>query len=49
MDQIKYRVNTELYRPDFPIEHRIYSKESPGMQWHKDLLMYDHFELNQFL
>lgn len=41
MDQIKYTLNTEIYRPEFPIEHRIYSKESPGMQWHKDLLMYD--------
>jgi len=40
MNQIKMNLNKKLYPSKFPIEHRYYPKDSPGMQWHKDLLMY---------
>ena len=32
--------NNNIKSSDFPIEHRIYPKGSPGMEWHSDLLMY---------
>ena len=32
--------NENIIKSDFPIEHRIYPKGSPGMEWHSDLLMY---------
>ena len=41
MDQIKMKLNKKLYPSKFPIEHRYYPKDSPGMHWHKDLLMYE--------
>lgn len=41
IDQIKHNLNTEVYPSKFPIEHRYYPKNSPGMRWHKDLLMYE--------
>ena len=40
MNQIQHNLNKELYPSKFPIEHRYYSEDSQGMQWHKDLLMY---------
>ena len=40
MNQIQHNLNKELYPSKFPIEHRYYSEDSEGMQWHKDLLMY---------
>jgi len=42
MKLLKKELNTtSLMKSDFPIEHRIYAKDSPGMDWHKDLLMYE--------
>ena len=40
MNQIQHNLNKVLYPSKFPIEHRYYSEDSEGMQWHKDLLMY---------
>tara|TARA_B100000686_G_C16751718_1_gene952942 strand:- start:1154 stop:1771 length:618 start_codon:yes stop_codon:yes gene_type:complete len=38
--QIEINLDKKLYPSKFPIEHRYYPKDSPGMPWHKDLLMY---------
>ncbi len=40
MDKIQRYINTKIYPSDFPIEHRFYHKESGGMDWHKDTLLY---------
>jgi len=40
MNKIQPFLNHKIYPSKFPIEHRIYSTDSPGMRWHKDLLMY---------
>jgi len=38
---LKQRLNqSNLMKSDFPIEHRIYPKESEGMMWHSDTLLY---------
>ena len=38
---LKQRLNqSNLMKSDFPIEHRIYPKESEGMAWHSDTLLY---------
>ena len=39
---IKKKLNIDnINRSEFPIEHRYYEDDSPGMHWHKDLLMYE--------
>tara|TARA_Y100000590_G_scaffold254464_2_gene285775 strand:+ start:238 stop:882 length:645 start_codon:yes stop_codon:yes gene_type:complete len=38
--KINKHLNHKIYPSDFPIEHRFYLDNSPGMRWHKDLLMY---------
>ena len=40
INQLEVNINKRLYPSTFPIEHRYYSQDSQGMQWHKDLLMY---------
>ena len=40
INQIELNLDKKLYPSEFPIEHRFYPKDSPGMDWHKDLLMY---------
>ena len=40
MDKVQRYINTKIYPSDFPIEHRFYHKESAGMDWHKDTLLY---------
>jgi len=39
--KIQRKVNPKIYSSDFPIEHRFYHKESEGMKWHKDTLLYE--------
>ena len=39
--RIQEKINPKIYPSEFPIEHRFYPSDSPGMQWHKDLLMYE--------
>ena len=39
--KIQRKVNPKIYPSDFPIEHRFYHKESEGMRWHKDTLLYE--------
>ena len=41
MSKIQKRLNNTIYRSTFPIEHRLYPIDSPGMKWHTDLLMYE--------
>lgn len=38
--KIQRKVNPKIYPSEFPIEHRFYHKESDGMRWHKDTLLY---------
>ncbi len=40
MNKVQRYINTKIYPSDFPIEHRFYHKESSGMGWHKDTLLY---------
>lgn len=40
MDTIQTYLNNKIYPSEFPIEHRIYHRDSSGMRWHKDTLLY---------
>ena len=40
LNQIEINLDKQLYQSTFPIEHRFYPSNSPGMHWHRDLLMY---------
>ena len=41
LNKIRGYLNNDILKSDFPIEHRFYHKESPGMKWHKDTLLYE--------
>ena len=41
INKIRDKLNNDIFKSDFPIEHRFYHKESPGMKWHKDTLLYE--------
>tara|TARA_Y100001958_G_scaffold158508_1_gene156586 strand:- start:2171 stop:2791 length:621 start_codon:yes stop_codon:yes gene_type:complete len=38
--KIQRHLNPKIFESEFPIEHRIYDKDSEGMKWHKDTLLY---------
>ena len=39
--KINKYIHKTIYPSEFPIEHRFYLHDSPGMKWHRDLLMYE--------
>ena len=39
--KIREYLNYDIFPSEFPIEHRFYHKESSGMRWHKDTLLYE--------
>ena len=39
--KIESRIKNKIFKSNFPIEYRIYPTNSPGMNWHKDLILYD--------
>lgn len=40
LKKVQRKLNNKIYQSDFPIEHRIYPKESKGMAPHIDTLLY---------
>jgi hypothetical protein len=40
LNKIQNYINPKIHKSDFPIEHRFYHKESTGMNWHIDTLLY---------
>ena len=41
INKLRNYLTTDIFASDFPIEHRFYHKESPGMRWHTDTLLYE--------
>ena len=40
LNKVQNYINPKIYKSNFPIEHRFYHKESRGMEWHIDTLLY---------
>lgn len=38
--KLQRHLKPKIFESEFPIEHRIYDKDSEGMKWHKDTLLY---------
>ena len=40
LNKVQNYINPKIYKSNFPIEHRLHHKESRGMEWHIDTLLY---------